>query len=123
MAPPMIGIGIVDHHACRDSAEELEGASVAGKPRLDLLVRHDLGILVGEDVLYRGTTPEVHLRHVARIEFQHGGDVGMRVFELLEKTTDGRIRAGIAIGIHQRLVDGGTPYTLTPPGCDLVLVG
>ena len=75
--------GVVDHHACRHPAEELEGASVAGKPRLDLLIRDDLGILVArpgqhhhedprrnglfrEDVLDRGNPPEVRLRHVAR---------------------------------------------------------
>ncbi len=79
--------------------------------------------LVCEDVLYRWTTPKVHLRHVARIEVKHGGDVGMSAFELLEKTPDGRIRARIAAGVHQRLVDDRTSDTLTPPGRDLVLVG
>ena len=79
--------------------------------------------LVCEDVLYRGTPPKVHLRHVARIEVQYCGDLGMIAFELLQKTPAGGIRAGIAEGVHQRLVDDGTPDTLTPPGRQLVLVG
>ena len=141
MEPPGTGdFGVVDDYACRHAPEEFEGASVAGKPRLDFLIRDDLGILVArpgqhhhedprldglvcEDVLYRGTSPKVHLRHVARIEVQHGRDVGMSVFELLEKTPDGSMRAGIAAGVHQGLVDDCTPDTLTPPDRHLVLVG
>ena len=81
------------------------------------------GELACEDVLYRGTTPEVHLRHVVQVEVQHGGDVGMSVFELVEKTSDGRVRADIAAGVHQRLVDHRATDTLTPPRRELAFAG
>ena len=39
-------LGVVDDDARRDAAEELEGAAVAAKPGLDLLVPDHLGVLV-----------------------------------------------------------------------------
>ena len=99
-------IGIMEPRPCQHHHED---------PRRDGLVC--------KDVPYRWTTTKVHLRHVARIEVQYGGDVGMSAFELLQKTPDGGIRAGIAARVHQRMVDDRTPDTLTPPGRDLVLVG
>ena len=76
-----------------------------------------------EDVLCCWTTPNVQPRHVARIKVKHGGDIGMSVFELLEKTPDRRIRAGIAAGAHQRPVDRRATETLTASGRDLALAG
>lgn len=75
-----------------------------------------------DDILYREITPRVHRGHVARIDVQHRGGFGMSAIELMEKTTDGRIRAGVAVGVLQQLVDDCTPDTVTPPERDFVLV-
>ena len=133
-------LGIINDHFCRHSVEPFEGTPVTAQPGGDLLVAHQLQILMpapsqghdeqpggkhlpGIDIGELGAGPEIHLRRLARRELDHRGDLRVGRFQ------GGKIAAyrGVAalegVLAHQRLVDRGPVNALLPPVAHLRLVG
>ena len=132
-------LGVVDDHLPGNTAEELEGPAMAGKPGGCLLIKNNLGVGVPaeaqghdehpglgydvrENILNIRPLAEVNLGRLSRFKLQNAGDWFFMIAEFLRQTPHGRITAGKTEPPGQRPLNRSQANAVAKPGADLFLM-